>query len=155
MKGRLHGHRPLQTDQQLVADPPHGRVDLEHGLLSSRGRRKDLADNQEILAVLDRQFDELARSIEDSRTETRQQLEALEERADQRFERLEGEIRHAHVRIESLDGSVRQLAESILTVDQKVDRLAVDMSRRFSETHALIRLSHKHLDDRLTALEGL
>jgi hypothetical protein len=58
------------------------------------------------------------------------------------------------VRIESLDGSVRQLAESIVSVDERVDRLAVDMSSQFGETHALIRLSHTHLDARLTALEG-
>ena len=124
---------------------------------SSKRRRKDLANNQELLAVLEQRFSELTESIEESRAETRGQFERIDARFEQidgRLDRIEGETRHAHVRIEALDGSVRQLAESVVAVDQKVDRLDDRMGREFDDVRSLIRLSYRQLDQRVSALEN-
>jgi len=119
-----------------------------------------LADDQQILAVLDRRFNELNETIEESRTESRQRFDQLEGRMErfesqtnERFDRLEGEVRFAHVRIESLEGTVRQVAESVTALDEKVDRHKADSDRQFDDVRSLIRVSYRQLDHRVTALE--
>jgi len=102
-----------------------------------------LAENQELLAVLERRFTDLAESIDESRAEARE-----------RFDRLEGEVRHAHVRIESLNGAVRLVAEGVASEDDKLERFRTEVGHEFEGVRAEIRLSQGKLDQRITALEG-
>lgn len=111
------------------------------GLTSQR--RMTLAEDQELLAVVERRFVELAESIDESRKETRE-----------RFDRLETEVRHAHVRIESLEGVVQQVAEGVANVDENLERFQAEVQGEFKEVRALIGQSYADLDQRVTALEG-
>lgn len=130
-----------------------------------------MAENQELLSVLERRFSDLAESIDESRAEARERFDRLEgevrqngQRLDrveggvrengQRLDRLEGEVRHAHVRIESLDGAVRLVAEGVASVDDKLERFRTEVGHEFEGVRAEIRLSYGKLDQRITALEG-
>lgn len=106
-----------------------------------------MAENQEILAVLERRFTDLAGRIDESRTETRD-----------RFDRLEGEVRNNGVQIEALRGDIRQVAEGVVAVDEKLtkklDGFSLDLQREAEETRSLIRLSYRQLEQRVTSLES-
>jgi len=137
-----------------------------------------LAEDQEILAVLERRFTDLAERIDESRSEARQRFEQIDQRfeqidqrfeqidqrfgqvdqqfdrVNQRFEGVESEIRQAHVKIEAQSGEIRQIAEGVAGVDQKLEDFRTDVARRFDETHSLMRLSYGQLEQRVNSLEG-
>ena len=126
-----------------------------------------MPDDHELLAVLNRRFDELSEAIEESRTENRQRFERIGHRIEriearaERFEeqtnhcldRIEGEVRHVHARIESLQGAVRRVAGSVTTLDEKVNRHKADANRQFDDIRSLIRVSNRQLGRQVTALE--
>ena len=116
-----------------------------------------MAENQELLSVLERRFSDLAESIDESRAEARERFDRVEggvRENGQRLDRVEGEVRHAHVRIESLDGAVRLVAEGVASVDEKLERFRTEVGHEFEGVRAEIRLSYGKLDQRITALEG-
>jgi len=127
-----------------------------------------LPDDHELLAVLNRRFDELSEAIEESRTENRQRFERIghrieriearaerfEEQTNHCFDRIEGEVRHVHARIESLQGAVRRVAGSVTTLDEKVNRHKADANRQFDDIRSLIRVSNRQLGRQVTALEN-
>lgn len=116
-----------------------------------------MAENQELLAVVERRFAELATSIEDSRRESRGRFDQVDRRFDQvdrRFDRLEADVQHAHVRIESLEGKVQLVAEGVANVDEKLERFRVEVRDELKGVRAELRQSYRHLDQRITALEG-
>ncbi len=102
---------------------------------------------------IDQRFDQVDQRFE-SIDQRFDQVDQRFESIDQRFESLEGEVRQVRVEVESLRDTDRQLAEGIATVNQKVDGLRVEMSHRFDETQAMIRLSHSQLEQRIQNLEG-
>jgi chromosome segregation ATPase len=115
-----------------------------------------LAEDQELLAVVERRFAELAESIDEARKETRERFDRTDQRfdrTDQRFDGLEAEVRHAHVRIESLEGVVQQVAEGVANVDEKLERFQAEVRGEFKEVRALIGQSYADLEQRVTALE--
>lgn len=123
-----------------------------------------LAENEELLTVVERRFAELAASIDASRRETRERFDQVDRRFEQvdrrfgrvdlRFDGLEADIRRAHVRIESLEGVVQQVAEGVANVDEKLERFRVEVRDEFKEVRALISHSYGDLDQRITALEA-
>jgi chromosome segregation ATPase len=145
--------------------------------LTSR-RRRTLAGDQELLTVVERRFAELAESIDDSRRETRERFDKVDQRfdqvdqrfdqvdqrfeqvdqrfeqVDQRFDRLEADIRHAHVRIESLEGVVQQVAEGVAGVDERLERFQAEVRDEFQKVRGELRQSYRQLDQRVTALEA-
>jgi chromosome segregation ATPase len=125
------------------------------GLTSQR--RMTLAGDQELLAVVERRFAELAASIDDSRRETRERFDQVDQRfekVDQRFDSLEADIRHAHVRIESLEGVVQQVAEGVAGVDERLERFQAEVRDEFQKVRSELRQSYRQLDQRVTALEA-
>jgi predicted nucleic acid-binding Zn-ribbon protein len=124
--------------------------------LTSR-RRRTLAGDQELLTVVERRFAELAESIDDSRRETRERFDKVDQRfekVDQRFDSLEADIRHAHVRIESLEGVVQQVAEGVAGVDERLERFQAEVRDEFQKVRGELRQPYRQLDQRVTALEA-
>lgn len=134
-----------------------------------------MAADQELLAVVEQRFAELAESIDDSRRETRERFDRTDQRldrleaetgqrfdqvgqrfdqVDQRFDRLEADIRYAHVRIESLEGVVQQVAEGVAGVDERLERFQVEVRDEFRKVREESRQSYRQLDRRVTALEA-
>jgi chromosome segregation ATPase len=123
-----------------------------------------LAGDQELLTVVERRFAELAESIDDSRRETRERFDQVDQRFDQvdqrfgqvdpRFDSLEADIRQAHVRIESLEGVVQQVAEGVAGVDERLVRFQAEVRDEFQKVRGELRQSYSHLDQRITALEA-
>lgn len=140
-----------------------------------------MADDQELIAVMERRFADLAGSIDESRTETRQRFDRLEgglgqvegrlgqvegglrrtdERLDrfetetrQRFDRIDEDLRHTHVRLDSMHGAIRQVAEGVMGVDEKLEAFRADTVRERAEDRAEVRQLFGQLDRRITALE--
>ena len=116
-----------------------------------------MAGDQELLAVVERRFAELAASIDDSRRETRERFDQVDQRfekVDQRFDSLEADIRQAHVRIESLEGVVQQVAEGVAGVDERLERFQAEVRDEFQKVRGELRQSYSHLHQRITALEA-
>jgi chromosome segregation ATPase len=120
--------------------------------LSSK-RRTTLAEDQELIALVEQRFADLAERIDESRNETRQRLDGIETETRQRFDRLEGQDRQNGVEIEALRGDVRQVAEGVATLDEKLERFRIDSERQFDEMRAMIHLSYGQLEKRLVTLE--
>lgn len=103
-----------------------------------------LAGDQELLTVVERRFAELAESIDDSRRETRERFDQVDQRfekVDQRFDSLEADIRQAHVRIESLEGVVQQVAEGVAGVDERLERFQAEVRDEFQKVRGELRQS--------------
>ena len=95
--------------------------------------------DQELIAYLDRRFDQQDRSIQD----------------------LKESHRHTQVVVEGLRSDVQAVAEGVAAVDQKLERFREDVDRRFEEMGAMVQagfkaLRHKdaELDRRVTRLEA-
>jgi chromosome segregation ATPase len=116
-----------------------------------------LAEDQELIALVEQRFADLAERIDESRNETRQRLDRIEGQVNengQRLDRLEGQVRQNGVEIEALRGDVRQVAEGVATLDEKLERFRIDSERQFDEMRAMIHLSYGQLEKRLVTLES-
>jgi hypothetical protein len=107
------------------------------------------------------QFQRLLQEIRESRLHTDAVAAELRGHTDQVAAELRTGMREATVEVkrhfdvvaEDLRATERLLAEGIAAFDSKVDRLRGDMNAEFAETRAMIKLSYRELDRRLTTLE--
>jgi len=107
------------------------------------------------------QFQELLQEIQESRRHTEavaaQLRDELRGHTDQVAGQLRDELeetrRHIDVRFEALEAKDDLLAEGIAAVNSRVDHLRGDMNAEFGETRAMIKLSYRELDRRITTLE--
>ena len=108
----------------------------------------------------------LVELIERTAAETRRQMEAgfgllRGEMSAMRGE-LRGEIgevkRHADVIAEDLRDEIRLVAEGLVATNERLDRridgLRSDMKEEFADVRAMIRVSYRDLDQRVTRLES-
>ena len=112
-------------------------------------------DNQEtmdpeLIAYLDERF-----------KETSQQIAALREDSNQRFERLEGAvarneeaIHQTGVKVEGLRDEIRQVADGVAGNNERLEAFREEVAQKFEETGAMIRLSYDDLDHRVRNLEA-
>ena len=122
------------------------------------------------------QFERLLHEIVELREHTDEGLQELREHTDAGLQELRGGLqevrgdlqelrrdawswvddakRHFEILVEDVRGDVRLVAEGVVAVNERVDRLEIRMDERFEETNALIRLSYRDLDRRVTTLEG-
>lgn len=111
------------------------------------------------------QFQRLLEEIQKLRAHGDRTAQELRAHTDQTAAALRAEIResaeetrrHMDIRFEAQEATNRLLAEGIAAVDEKLDRkvdgLRAGMNAEFAETRAMIKLSYRDLDRRLTTLE--
>jgi len=99
--------------------------------------------DQELIAYLDRRFDQQDRSIAELRQEFRESH------------------RHTQVVVEGLRSDIQTVAEGVTAVDQKLERFRQTIDRRLEETQAMVQAGFKtlrrkdtELDRRVTRLEA-
>jgi hypothetical protein len=105
---------------------------------------------------------ELRAHTDEGLRELREGLHGLRKYTDGGLRGLREEVRgwvddarrHFQVLAEDLRSADRLLAEGLVAVSEKVDRLEARIGERFEETNALIRLSYRDLDRRVSTLEG-
>ena len=95
-----------------------------------------MADDHELLAVLNRRFDELSEAIEESRTENRQRFEGIDQRFDQNEARAE--------RFEE------QTSRRFDRIEERAERFEGQTTERFDRLDGEVR--HAHV--RIESLEG-
>lgn len=127
-------------------------------------------EEKDLATLLTNGLNDLARRIDESRAENRQQFERVDgqfaqvdgrfaqvdgrfEQVDGRFGKLENEVREAHIQIEGLRGEIHQVADGVANVDEKLERHIVESRGQFDDVRALMRLSYAQLEQRITALE--
>lgn len=96
-----------------------------------------MAADQELLAVVERRFAELAASIDDSRRETRERFDQV----DQRFERVDQRFEQVDQRFDRLETGTTE----------RFDRLETATGERFDLLETEIRQAHV----RIESLEGV
>ncbi len=73
---------------------------------------------------------------------------------DKRFEQLEGSIRANGVEIEGLRGDIKQVAEGVAAANQRIDAFEVKVSEKFEEMRQVFDTSHSSLHRRVNSLEA-
>ncbi|MCP4662042.1 MAG: hypothetical protein GY856_42100 [bacterium] len=107
--------------------------------------------DKDLIAYLDRRFDETGHQIESLRREMVERLDQGDERferIDERFERVETDIRHTHVLLEDLRSDLQGVAEGVIAGREALERFRKEVDRRFTKQESNLRPYFAHLKRR-------
>jgi hypothetical protein len=90
----------------------------------------------ELIAYLDRRFDEAA------------------DRVDRRFDDVDQRIREVHILVEAMDHKIELVAEGVVANNEATTALRAEMERQFDDVKVMNRLSYAEIDRRLRGTSG-
>jgi len=116
--------------------------------------------DRELISYFDARFGEVSERIETLHQETTQQIAALRdemnqrfEKVDERFERVEVTVHHTQITVEAMRGDVQLLAEGVIGQDEKLQAHSGQVTFRLDEIKAMVGPCYRSLDRRVQQLE--
>ena len=142
----------LETAQRIEDKFDQTTTRIETGF---QALRSDFGRLEQRFDGLERTVDGLGRTVDglDQRVSgLEQKVSALDEKIDVTAEETR---RHFDILLETFDSKTELLAEGIRHSDQKLERRTDEFEKQmidsFAETHALIRMTYRDLDQRVRA----
>lgn len=78
----------------------------------------------------------------------------LDKRFDEVNERIESGFRETGVELEGLHGKIQQVAEGVIACNQNLEAFRAEVAEKFDEMGKLFHTSHSNLHRRVSSLEA-